>query len=149
MKKSNINKVGFLLRNIKTAQFATIENAYKEGEIGDLRLKFNFGILEEKKWLACDANVEFIMDDKPFVVIRVRCEFEIEPGAWNSFVDSEKSKITFPSGFLRHIAVLTFGTTRGVLHAKLEDTPFDQMILPTVDIADLIEQPLMFDLGHG
>ncbi len=148
MKKSDTNKIGFLLRNIKTAQFATIENAYKEDDSGNLRLKFNFGISEEERWLACDANVDFLIDDQPFIVIRVRCEFEIEPVAWDSFVDSEENKITFSSGFLRHLAVLTIGTTRGVLHAKLEDTPFDQIILPTVDIVDLIKEPLTFDLSH-
>ena len=147
MKKSNTNKVGFLLSNIKTIQFATIESAYEKGRSGDLRLRFNFGIPEEKKWLACDADVEFLMNDQPFVVIKVRCEFAIESSAWDSFVDSEKNMITFPEGFLRHLAVLTIGTTRGVLHAKLEDTLFDQMILPTVDIVDLIEQPLTFELG--
>lgn len=147
MKKSDTSKVGFLLRNIKTVQFATVESAYKESKAGDLRLKFNFGIPEEEELLACEANVEFLMDNQPVVIIKVRCEFEIEPSAWDSFVDSKENKITFPKGFLRHLAVLTIGTTRGVLHAKLEDTPFDWMILPTVDIVDLIEQSLTFDLG--
>ncbi len=148
MKKSDTNKVGFLLSNIKTIQFATIESAYQEGSTGDLKLRFNFGIPEGKKWLACDADVEFLMNDQPFVIIKVRCEFAIEPDAWDSFVDSEQNEITFSDGFLRHLAVLTIGTTRGILHAKLEDTPFDQMILPTVNIVDLIEQPLTFDLGE-
>ena len=87
------------------------------------------------------------MEDQPVVVTKVRCEFEIERRAWDSFVDSEKNKITFPDGLLRHLAVLTIGTTRGVLRAKLEDTPFNWMILPTVDIVDLIAHPLTFALA--
>ena len=146
MKENNANKIGFLLSNIKTLQFATIDSAYQEGSLGDLKFRFSFGILEEEKWLACDVNVEFHINECPFIIIKVRCEFEIDPDAWDSLVDSKKNTITFPSKFLQHLAVLTTGTTRGVLHAKTEDTRYNQILLPTINIIDIVNQPVTFDL---
>ena len=146
MKEEKASKVGFLLSNIKTLEFATIDKAYQEGSPGDLKLGFGFGILEEEKWLACDANVEFSINDSPFIVIKVRCEFEIDPDAWERFADSKKNTITFQDGFLRHLAILTTGTTRGVLHAKTENTKFNQIILPTLNITDVVSDPITFDL---
>jgi len=146
MKKEKTSKIGFLLSNIRTLEFATVDSAYQEGNLGDLKFNFGFGILEEAKWLVCDANVEFHFNEYPFIIIKVRCEFEIDPEAWDSYVDGKKHTITFPGKFLQHLAVLTTGTTRGVLHAKTEGTKFNQTILPTLNITDIVKEPIAFDL---
>ncbi|WKN45814.1 hypothetical protein [Tunicatimonas pelagia] len=146
MKEEEAGKIGFLLSNISTLEFATIDSAYQEGSPEDLQLGFGFGILEEERWIVCDANVEFHINNRPFIIIKVRCEFEIDPNAWERFVDYKKNTITFPDGLLRHLAVLTTGTTRGILHAKTENTKFNQIILPTLNIADIVSEPITFDI---
>jgi len=43
------------------------------------------------------------------------------------------------------MTVLTIGTARGVLHAKLEKIGFEKFILPTLDISNMIEEDMSFD----
>ncbi|MGB3587328.1 MAG: hypothetical protein WBA23_12350 [Tunicatimonas sp.] len=146
MKEEKASKIGFLLSNIRTLEFATIDSAYQEGSPADLKFNFGFGVLEEAKWLVCDAIVEFHFNECPFIIIKVRCEFEVDSEAWDSYVDHKRHTITFPGKFLQHLAVLTTGTTRGVLHAKTENTKFNQIILPTLNITDIVSEPITFDL---
>jgi hypothetical protein len=139
-------KVGFSLKNIKTEQFALIESVFKVNQPIGLNIGFNFGINEEARWIGCFANIQFLIDDCPFIILVVGCEFEIESKAWSSFIDKKNNKLTIPEGFLSHLAVITIGTTRGVLHAKTENTSFNKYHLPTVNINDFISKPITFDL---
>ena len=139
-------KVGFQLQNIKTEQFATIKEAYKEDSQISIKIGFNFGIFEEEKGLSCTAHVEFQSDERPFIIGEVRCDFGIQPETWDELIDSAKNQITFPGHFLQHMAVLTTGTARGVLHAKTEDTPFSNMLMPTLNITKMVSKPMSFDL---
>ena len=59
-------------------------------------------------------------------------------------LDSEHQKLTVQKGFLQHMAVLTVGTTRGILHAKTENTPFNRYHLPTINLKDMINQDSVF-----
>ncbi|MEQ9438089.1 MAG: hypothetical protein RIG62_03545 [Cyclobacteriaceae bacterium] len=138
--------VGFLLRNIKTEQFATIEQAYQEGSQISIKIGFDFGLLEEERGLSCLTHVEFLAGDSPFIIIKVRCDFGIDPKKWDELIDHKKDLITFSGGFLQHLAVLTTGTTRGVLHAKTEDTPFSNILMPTLNITKMVDKDMSFEL---
>jgi hypothetical protein len=46
--------------------------------------------------------------------------------------------IILPKGFVRHLAVLTVGTVRGILHTKTEGTDSNKFVLPTINVADMI-----------
>ncbi len=140
------NKVGFILRKINTEQFATIESNVGEGDDIQLRIGIDFGINPEHKIIACKSRFEFLANEKHFILIHVTCEFNIEPDSWNKFINETLNKISFPKGFMCHLAVITVGTTRGVLHAKTENTRFNQYLLPTIDVTNFVAQDITFEL---
>jgi hypothetical protein len=139
-------KVGFMLRKIVTEQFATIESVLNEQENVQLSVGINFGISEENKILGCITHFGFITNDKPFILIQVKCEFEIDAHSWSGFINPDLNRISFPKGFLSHLAVITVGTVRGVLHAKTENTPFNQYFLPTINVTEFLKEDISFDL---
>lgn len=144
MKKEN-KSVGFALQGIKTEQFAIIEENYApKKEIG-LRTDLQFKLDSESKQIGTFLTFDFLQGKKVFIKIQVSCHFKIEDESWHSYV--ETNKLILPKDFLAHLAMITLGTTRGVLFAKSEGTPFSKYIVPTFNVADMIAEDATFDLA--
>src|SRR5699024_1212320 len=125
----------FRIADINTLEFAILEENYDESDEVRLSTSLNFGFDKEKHVLGVDVKFQFLQDEKAFLLIAVQCGFEIEEKAWDSFMD--ENVLTIPEGFASHLAVITVGTTRGVLHEKTNDTVFNDFIIPTVNLTNL------------
>ncbi|MFV1977501.1 MAG: hypothetical protein ACC651_17300, partial [Candidatus Scalindua sp.] len=75
---------------------------------------------------------------------QVSCHFEISPESWSSFLNEEK--IIFPKNFLTHLTLLSIGIARGVLHSKTDGTEFNKYILPTLNISQMLNEDVEFNL---
>lgn len=58
---------------------------------------------------------------------------------------TKNKRIVIPKDILRYFASNSLGALRGAIMAKLETTPF-KFILPPVNVADIIEEPLAISL---
>lgn len=140
------DKVGFRLLKITTEQFAVIENSFDEKANIQLGIEFEFGVDDEHRILASLVRFELLTNNKPFLLIHVRCDFDIEEDAWADFLCEEEKSVCFPKGFVGHIAMLTVGTARGVLHAKTENTKYNQFFLPAINITNFVKEDVTFEL---
>lgn len=140
--------ISFAIKSIETVEFATINDAFKNGEKVGITSGFKLGINTENHALKVQFDLSFVCEDRPFIILKVACDFDIEPNAFEKFKSSQANKIIVPKGFLTHLAVLTVGTARGVLHAKLDKTEFDQFLLPSLNIAQMIESDIIFELPN-
>lgn len=131
--------IGFQLTGIKTTQYAVVESAWKEGVKVNLKTNIRIEADKARHAVSVATKFEFVQRNKSFLIIEVACAFAIEPSAWNDMCSSEGTTCTLPRGFAMHLAVLTVGTARGVLHAKTENTPFNRFVLPTINLTELIE----------
>ncbi len=138
------NSVGFALQGIKTEQFAILEENYSPKKDIGLGTGLQFRIDSLNKQIGSFLSFEFVQSKKVFLKIQVSCHFKIEENAWNSFI--QKNKLVVPKGFLAHLAMITTGTTRGVLFAKTEGTPFSKYIVPTINVAEMIQEDASFDI---
>ena len=129
--------ISFLLKGISTNQFALIKESYQEGQEIKIESNLRFGVDKDNAGIIVIFNVKLDCGDSPFLVLEIACEFDIEKKSFESLKDSDKKSITLPMNFSRHLAVLTVGTSRGVLHAKLEHTDFKQFFLPTINVTNL------------
>jgi hypothetical protein len=145
MKKDN-NQVGFALQGIRTEQFAIFEENFANKKETDLGTELQFKIDQENKQIGVFLGFEFIQGKKVFLKIQVSCHFKIVENSWINFIQKEKSKIVVPKGFLAHLAMITTGTTRGVLFAKTESTPLSKFIVPTLNVAEMIKEDASFDM---
>ena len=133
-----MNKIGFNLNKINTLQFAIIEDAYDNSieEFG-LDVNLGFGMDFENHAIMSLVKVQFEQNkNNPFLVLEVSCEFDIDSKFWEEFED--KTTVILPKGFMAHLAMITVGTTRGVLHNKTDNTQFNSYILPTINVAKMI-----------
>lgn len=61
--------------------------------------------------------------------------------------NSVTNTLVIPKGFLRHLAMLTVGTSRGILHAKTEGTCFNKYVLPTINVTLIIKEDATFNFN--
>jgi len=145
--KKDTPTVGFALRRISTEQFAIIEDGFTEGKDINLTTQLKFGANAEHKVIVLHANFRFEQDATPFVIVEAAGHFSIEERAWSSFYNEGANNLTVPQGFMCHLAVLVIGTTRGILHAKTENTPFNRFFLPTINVTETIKEDVVIDLN--
>ena len=141
MKKEN-TQVGFALKGIKTEQFAIFEENYSPKKETSLGTELQFKLDQNNKQIAVFLGFEFLQGKKVFLKIQVSCHFKIEDSSWNSLI--QENKLIVPKGFLAHLAMITTGTSRGVLFAKTEATPFSTFIVPTLNVAEMIKEDVSF-----
>jgi len=135
------NSVGFALIKLHLDEFAIIDEAYKPSDNGiSLVTALNFATDKEYRIIKCTVKFKFEQEKSPFLVFAASCEFAIEPDAWDASVDSEKNQIVFPKKMMAHLAMLTVGTARGMLHVKTDNTDFNKFFLPTINVAEMIEE---------
>lgn len=138
------NPIGFRLEKVTTLQFATIEDALTNKDSISINTTIGFGVNDTYRTISCICYIKFLSVESPFIVLDVQCDFSVEPSAWDKFYDATKDEITFEAGFMKHLAVLTVGTARGVLHAKTDNTKFNKYVLPTINVNDLVESNITF-----
>ncbi|WP_170857241.1 hypothetical protein [Flavobacterium micromati] len=86
------------------------------------------------------------MKKKPFITIQLNCNFEIGVESFNDLVVD--GKIIIPSWFIAHVAMITVGSSRGILHSKTEGTIFNKYSLPTRNVAEMIPVDAIFDYKY-
>ncbi len=143
----NSQEINFGLRKITTSQFATVDSAVIQEKSIGLNYGFGFGVNEENKIVACNAKFEFISKKTPFIVLDVLCEFEISPNSWNNFLNKGQGTITLPVALITHLAVITVGTARGILHCKTENTKFNKYFLPTINVTESIKTDISIKIN--
>ena len=142
------NKIGFALKKITTEQFAIIDSAYKEGDLVDLKAGLRFGVNFENNIISVIFSTNLIQKKSPFLIVEVGCHFNITNEAWLSFYNDTKTELIVPRGFIGHLVMLTIGTTRGVLHSKTENTPFNSFLLPTLNVNELVKKDVVFKIEN-
>lgn len=143
---NNVSKIAFALAKVTTEQFAVIENRFAEDGEFRLNVHFRFAADHQSKMIGVFANFTFECNSNPFIIVESGCHFNIKPDSWSELINTEKNELTVPKGMMQHLGVITVGTARGILHAKTEGTPFNQYLLPTVNVAEIITQDQVFQL---
>lgn len=136
------NNFGFQLKKITTEQFDLIEDAYDESctEV-NLGFGFKFGLNEKERMIAAYVKVQFEQAEKPFILLELAHHYLIEPSSWEQMKSEEH--VTLPKNIATHLAALTIGSIRGMLHCKTEDTPFNNFVLPTINVNELLKEDVV------
>lgn len=138
--------VGFALVGIKTEQFATFEDNYKDKAKTNLNTGLEFKFNKDEKLLAVVVTIIFEQNKKAFLKLQVSCHFRISDESFKNYCDD--SVITLPQGFMTHLTMITVSSVRGVLHAKTEGTIFNKYLLPTLDVTKMVKEDIEFSLDN-
>lgn len=145
MSKQNTS-VGFILHGIKTEQFAVFEENYSPKKETALNTQLQFRLNRENRQIGSFLGLEFVQGKKVFMKIVVSCHFRIQEDSWQSFLKPQKALIIVPKGFLAHLAMITTGTSRGILFEKTQGSVFAKFIVPTLNVVDMIPKDISWAL---
>lgn len=141
--EKNRKDIEFNIKGVKTEQFALFEeNHFDKGEI-NLETNLSYGLNADERDFIVSIKFTFEMKKKPFITIQISCNFEIELKSFNNLIVDDK--IIVPNWFIAHMAMITVGTSRGILHSKTEGTIFNKYIIPTLNVAQMIPEDAIFD----
>ena len=128
----------FRMEQIKIDQFAILSNETS----GNLRLETNLGIGANKELqsISVQLMIKYHEKEETKLLLQISCYFSVHPKDWEEFVKTDK--VILPKGFLAHLAMHTFGTARGILYCKAEDTPYQKFILPPTNVEMMIERDI-------
>lgn len=141
--KQEIKPIGFILRGIKTEQFAIIDTNFKEGEPANAGFEIKYAASIDERVIIPIVKFTFDQNKVPFLILEVSCHFEIEEAGFASIHNAYLKQIQIPLDFAMHITMLTVGTARGVLHAKTESTVFSQFIIPTINLTEIVREDVV------
>lgn len=136
--------IGFALARITTEQFAILESNLDAGGEVTININFRFAANELQKVVGVFAAFVFESSQKQFLIIEAGCHFSILPAAWENMLNIEAGQLIVPKGFMQHLAMLTVGTARGILHAKTEGSCFNKYHLPTINVTGIIKEDSIF-----
>jgi hypothetical protein len=136
----------FQISKIKTEQFAILTDHFKVNDIQrtSLNIKFDFKVNFEHKVIGTFFTIIFEREEEKILLIEVSCHFAIEAASWDSNLIDNGSSIKIEKEPLIHLALITVGTTRGVLFSKLENTIMSSVIIPSINITELIKEDAIF-----
>lgn len=139
-----MDKIGFNLTKINTLQFAIIEDAFNsDRDKFNIETNLGYGVDSENGSILSLVKIQYEQNKVPFLIIEISCEFDVTKDFWKEF-ENDKS-IIIPKAFMAHLAMITVGTTRGILHEKTKNTKFNEFVLPTINITKMIEKDGEFD----
>ena len=136
--------IPFKLVRIEEKQFSVFENGLNKNDI-DQKVGIGFHVDVEKNIVASGAHYLLEVEGNPFINIELVCYFEIDEDAFRKMRKQEKL-VELPRAFAEHLAVITFGTARGVLFANTKGTPFNPYYMGLFNLHELIGENIIIEL---
>lgn len=131
------------MRQIRVNQFAILADEVPSGVI-PVKFGIQFKTDTVGKWIAVAFKAQYMNESVPLLLLETQCDFQVKPEDWDSLAND--GKLIFPVEFLRHIALHTVGTARGILFCKTEGTAFSRFILPPINLESMLNEELIIPL---
>lgn len=135
----------FAIVDVRTEQFATLGQGVSPDQPMQVDAGIQFRASHTDPVVAVALTVQFLVDEAPHIKLEVQCAFSIEPNDFERCRNGQR--VVYPKSFMTHLVMLTIGTARGVLHARLENTPYARTILPPLNAQKMVKEDVVFDLG--
>ena len=126
--------IKYTLRGVSIEQFATVFEP--TGDNIQLNLNIPIRTNYEERTIAVGANIQFLVQNKLFLVAEVLCHFIIEEDSWNRITDNKTNDAVLPKGLVSNLARIAISTSRGALCAKTENTPYSKFFLPLIEMPE-------------
>lgn len=139
------NPIGFQLIGIRTEQFGIVDQDFDTSKPLEILLNFNLAKEDQTKVVSVLFLSKFMDQNKIIMILECSCHFKITDESWDQFQESNSNSLILPQGFITHLALITVGTARGILHSKTEGTKFNGHVLPTLNLTSIFTSDMRID----
>ncbi|SFD84330.1 hypothetical protein SAMN05518672_103471 [Chitinophaga sp. CF118] len=128
----------YKLLSIKTEQFTTIENIYKEEETTEINTIISFKSSSDHRIINSISKFSLLQKESVFLILEVSCSFGIKDESWMLIWNKSTDTTTLPRNFAILLAGLNIDTSRGILSSRTEQSPYKEVLIPILDISHYI-----------
>lgn len=142
MKNQPESTVSFRIKNIETLQYAVLQENVEENKLA-FSINFSYGLDAASKIVRTMFHYELMHKEKAALLIKIAVDFGIEPLSFDEKI-KEASGYRISTGLAIHLAMITVGTARGILHEKTKDLALNKYPIPTIDVTKTINNDIVF-----
>ena len=86
--------IKYALRGVSIEQFATVFEPTSD----NIQLNLNIPIRTnyDERTIAVGANIQFLEQDRPFLIAEILCHFIIDEDSWNQITSTRQRMLFFP-----------------------------------------------------
>ena len=133
--------IKFRMFGIHIDQFAILSKSAPLEDLG-LGVNLNYKYANKGRIISCSREFNFLNSaQEKIMILAITCEFEIEENDYKNIHKNEKTII--PKELLEYFAVHTIGTARGILFCKTESTPYNNIIIPPLNVSEMIKDDMV------
>lgn len=133
------------MSKINLEQFAILKESVPQGEI-TVGLEVELKQASQVEMVGVGTSFSFESSGERFMVLKVFCEFQINPEDWAGCMSDDI--VTIPKDTMDYLLSQTVGVSRGILHCKTEGTAFNHIVLPPLNVSDIIKEDVKFNFGR-
>ncbi|MCD8386120.1 MAG: hypothetical protein LUD17_04420 [Bacteroidales bacterium] len=136
--------LNYKLLKISLKEFAIIDapSIISEGAEISINVGCKFALDKTQHNVLCTLNVEYRLLQMPLLKALIEVVFNLTSCSYDKL--KEGDKIVMPQPLLLSFASTSYSTLRGILFAKTEDTIFNTLYLPLIDMSNIVKSDLSF-----
>jgi hypothetical protein len=134
--------IPFRISQIKTQQFAMFPDFWVNGEKVTVVSEFSFSVNKQLSSVRCVSKYDYTQNEKLLLTTEIACFFDVSEEGSKEM--AEQGKLTVD--FLRYLATIATGTARGIIHTKTEGTVLNSVVLPPVNLVEVIKADFIFNI---
>lgn len=131
--------IPYSISQIKTPQFAIFPDKFVNGEKTAMKVSVSFGIPKDLQQIKCNLDIQFLQGDTLLLTTVIECYFHISPEG----IENIRKAGNIEKDFLRYMGTIAVGTARGVIAAKTENTILNGLVLPPINLVNLIKDDMV------
>lgn len=130
--------IPYRISRIETKQIAVFPDVFVWGDAVNVPIEFKFTADTHKNEVCTVGIFRYEQKQKLLLILELACYFNISQEGWSEV--KKEDKWIIPVDFLRYMATIVVGAARGILHVKTEGTAFNSIILPPINLVEIIKE---------
>ena len=137
--------IRFKMFKISVEQFAMLEEPSFKEEV-DINTSLGFDFDLDERNIRIRMGFKFTQFEKMIMLLNTACEFNIHKDDWGEIKND--CKFVYPKYLIDCLLTQVVGTARGVLHCKTEGTPYNPIIIPPINVSQMIEHDIIIEKNN-
>ena len=131
--------IPYKIARLETRQFAIFPEKFNNQEDAGVSSAFEYSINTEKTVIRCRSTFHYVQGENVLMVLEMTAIFSIAPEG----MEEIQKNGSIPVDFLRYMGTIVVGAARGVIHTKTEGTVLNAVVLPPINLMEIIKEDLV------
>lgn len=133
--------IPYRIVKIENSQFAVFPEKFDNGKPVKVETSFQFATSADTSVVKCVTFIHYLQNENVLLLLENATYFSIAPEG----IAAIRKEGRIPVDFLRYMATIAVGTVRGIIHAKTEGLVFNAIVLPPINLVEIIKNDLVVE----